>query len=149
MHNREQFKHELGHAHHWVERPCGTCAKAFKTQVRTIARGGGRFCSKKCNPSYAPKEPAASKNRRYNLKRYGLTPAEYAGMFAAQGGVCKVCSEPPRGEGRFGRLVVDHDHASGRVRGLLCSSCNRGIGWLRDSVPLLRKAVEYLEGVNG
>lgn len=63
-------------------------------------------------------------------------------MFASQGGVCAICRQP---EGREGRsLSVDHDHDSGVVRGLLCDSCNVGLGRFRDDPELVRSALEYL-----
>lgn len=63
-------------------------------------------------------------------------------MSAEQGGVCAICGGTnPSGH----RLAVDHDHETRRVRGLLCHACNAGIGKLRDSPDLLRKAIDYLE----
>jgi hypothetical protein len=59
-------------------------------------------------------------------------------MVAAQNDRCLICERP-------GKLVVDHCHATGRVRGLLCNLCNTAIGQLRDSPALLRKAAEYVE----
>jgi hypothetical protein len=63
-------------------------------------------------------------------------------MVASQGGRCAICGETPE------RLVVDHCHASGMVRGLLCQSCNFGIGHLRDSVERLQSAIQYLKRDN-
>lgn len=82
--------------------------------------------------------------RTANLRRkFSLTPVEYATMLTAQGGVCAICGNAD--ERRM--LSVDHDHATGAVRGLLCSNCNRAIGWLHDDPDLLRAAIEYLTGV--
>ena len=76
--------------------------------------------------------------RKNALKRqYGLTPAEYDGLLASQGGRCALCD-------RASTLVIDHDHESGRVRGLLCYGCNTGLGKFRDSVPMLMRAADYL-----
>lgn len=63
--------------------------------------------------------------RRFLLARYGLTEAEYEAMLTAQGGGCAMCGQPCQ-TGR--RLAVDHCHASGRVRGLLCVKCNQDLG---------------------
>ncbi len=61
-------------------------------------------------------------------------------MLSAQGGVCAICNQPPTKH----RLAVDHDHASGRVRGLLHNTCNAALGALRDSVAVLDSAKSYL-----
>lgn len=63
-------------------------------------------------------------------------------MLVDQNGACAICG----GVNKDGRkLFVDHDHATGQVRGLLCNLCNRGIGNMRDSIKLLRAAADYLE----
>jgi len=76
------------------------------------------------------------------LKRYGLTPPDYAAMLKQQSGRCAICEEPERANRR---LSVDHCHANGQVRGLLCRDCNVGIGALGDDPDVLRRAAEYLE----
>lgn len=76
------------------------------------------------------------------LKKYGITPAEYAEMLFLQDGTCKICKQPPKGDRR---LCVDHDHDTGKVRGLLCNTCNAGLGQFGDSVELLERAIEYLK----
>lgn len=73
--------------------------------------------------------------------KYGLSPEQYDAIFAAQGGRCAVCGRPPKKN----RLSVDHDHRTGRVRGLLCFRCNYGIGWFQDDLERLRKVSTYLE----
>lgn len=87
-------------------------------------------------------EKAAASSRRRDLRRYGLTPEQYDELAEAQGFVCALCFEAcPTGK----QLAVDHDHASGRVRGLLCRTCNAGLGSLKDSPELLRRAADYLD----
>jgi hypothetical protein len=77
--------------------------------------------------------------RSYNLqRRYGISEAEYDARFAEQGGLCALCRKQPA-------LVVDHDHETGAIRGLLCQQCNRGLGFLGDTIETLLKAVEYLQ----
>ncbi|GGP31473.1 hypothetical protein GCM10010501_72640 [Streptomyces libani subsp. rufus] len=83
--------------------------------------------------------------------RYGITAEDYEALLEAQGGACAICREPCT---TGNRLSVDHDHecCPGRrscgkcIRGLLCTRCNPGIGYFRDNVELLRRAVAYLEG---
>ena len=87
-------------------------------------------------------EAWASAKRGFDLKRrYGLTVDDYQAILVAQGGVCAICRGPfTRSNGS-----VDHDHETGRVRGILCVRCNTGIGYAQDSVDLLRAAVDYLQ----
>src|SRR5262245_57264024 len=92
------------------------------------------------NQSKDDYEPtAASDSRaRQRLGAYGLTPAEYAEMELRQDGRCAICD-------RGGlELVIDHDHADGHVRGLLCRRCNATLGWLRDEPELAERMAEYL-----
>lgn len=80
-------------------------------------------------------------------KKYGVSPDEYDDMITVQGGVCAVCQQPESARNRRGeirQLAVDHDHATGRVRGLLCALCNAGIGCFADDTDRLAAAVAYL-----
>lgn len=82
--------------------------------------------------------------------RHGITLAEYQKMFAAQNGLCAICQRQNlKSDGTAKWLVVDHDHVTDVVRGLLCDPCNRGIGFLRDDVENLERAVEYLRRSRG
>lgn len=87
--------------------------------------------------------------RDQHLRReYGITHATYEQLLRSQGGVCAICHQPER---RRQPLSVDHDHATGRVRGLLCDDCNIAIGKMGDDANRLRSAAVYLEhgGVAG
>ncbi len=76
--------------------------------------------------------------------KFGITPEQYDTMLAAQGGHCAICpATKPGGRAKF--FHVDHDHATKKVRGLLCHNCNTGLGMFRDNVNFLRVAVDYLE----
>jgi hypothetical protein len=87
-------------------------------------------------------------HRQWWLRLYRLTPETYARLLEQQGGACAICLHPERyidkrtGEPR--RLAVDHDHATGGVRGLLCGRCNRGIGQFGDDPDALARATDYL-----
>ena len=80
-----------------------------------------------------------------NAKRYGLSAAEFAKMVERQSGLCAICGNVPRGAHNFRSFHIDHNHATGAVRGLLCGSCNNGLGRFRDNPALLLKAAAYLE----
>jgi len=79
------------------------------------------------------------KDQRY-VSKYGLTFGDVERLVAFQGGRCAICGEKAR-------LVVDHCHTSGRVRGLLCRRCNVALGGFGDDVGLLRRAVQYLSAL--
>lgn len=83
---------------------------------------------------------AAAHDRRVSVV-YGLAAGDYQRLYDLQGGVCAGCR---RATGRARRLAVDHDHVTGRVRGLLCSPCNRLLGHVRDDVGTLMRIVQYL-----
>jgi hypothetical protein len=77
------------------------------------------------------------------IQTYGITAEEYWQIYEFQQGRCYICG---RGKGARKRLAVDHDHATGMVRGLLDQPCNRNIlGHLRDDPEALQRAIEYLK----
>lgn len=84
---------------------------------------------------------SAEKNWEYDLKRkFGITRERYEAILDEQGGVCAICKVAPTTK----RLAVDHDHQTGEVRGLLCLSCNMGLGYFKDSKNRLVNAIHYL-----
>src|SRR5437762_2483969 len=109
-----------------------------KTRIRALHRGYYE----------AHKDYWRGKTRGYartaQLKKYGLTYAAYDAILADQHGVCAICQRPerPRKEKPM-RLAVDHHHKTGKVRGLLCRSCNTAIAIL-DDADLLAKAAAYI-----
>lgn len=83
--------------------------------------------------------------RAARLRKFGITPEDYDGMLAAQGGGCAICGSTEPG-GRWGtHFHVDHCHESGRVRGLLCGNCNVLLGHAQDDPGRLTEAARYLE----
>ena len=91
--------------------------------------------------SYDPAKYIPARQWRYDLKsRYGITPLEYYRFFAQQNGVCGACGDPP-GEKR---LAVDHCHATGDIRGLLCAHCNVALGYLKHDPARTLMATQYL-----
>lgn len=82
--------------------------------------------------------------RKYNLKHlYGISIEQYDEMYQRQGGRCAVCGTHQSLLKR--RLYVDHDHKTGKVRGLLCYNCNSAIGKLGDSLEGLQRAIDYMK----
>lgn len=72
---------------------------------------------------------------------YGLKPGQYGDIYIAQGGKCAICRWS---KGLSKNLSVDHDHKTGKVRGLLCGPCNKFLGWVRDDPEAGRRIFEYL-----
>lgn len=107
-----------------------------------------RDCGKKKAKQH-PKTP--KQNRIAKLKKfYNLTLEEYDEMFKKQGGVCAICkgTQATKHTGVGGinmYLDIDHDHETGEVRGLLCGSCNRGLGQFKDNIENVLNAAIYLE----
>ena len=120
----------------------------------------GKFSDKecrRCSKTFSPKAPShlycsqdcadLARTDRYLNRAYDLSVEDYDRMFEEQGGLCCICEG--RGflmtENHKVLLVVDHNHTTGEVRGLLCHNCNRALGLLKDDVKVLKKAIEYLE----
>lgn len=78
---------------------------------------------------------------RWIKKTYGITGEQYEELYEVQGRTCAICK---RATGKSKRLAVDHDHRSGFVRGLLCSTCNNILGYIRDDVALASGIAAYL-----
>jgi hypothetical protein len=78
--------------------------------------------------------------QKSRLASYGLKPNEYDTMVLKQQNLCGICSNPSERK----NLAVDHDHETGEIRGLLCISCNAGLGFFKDNPNILEKALVYL-----
>jgi hypothetical protein len=93
-----------------------------------------------CHTHYA-------KQRKW--QSYGVDAQRYQDMLAAQNGCCAICMKqetaPDKANGKIKNLAVDHDHKTGAVRALLCSTCNRAIGLFNDDTALLDAAKAYLQ----
>ena len=113
--------------------------------LRSKRASTARFCSDLCRNRYHKGYQGHKVQKatdRYRFYTYGLEPYDYQALFEAQNGLCAVCEQPSTRP-----LCVDHDHIVNRVRGLLCSGCNAGIGLLGDSVQGLIRAINYLESL--
>lgn len=76
------------------------------------------------------------------LKKYGITHEDYEHMLQLQNEKCAICGKPLSENGK--RFSVDHDHISGKVRGLLCSRCNLALGYVKDNIDTLHNMIDYL-----
>ena len=103
-----------------------------------------KYCSLKCKQlemgaRWRVRSPHY--NRLYN---YGITQEQYEAMWAAQGGICAICGTSEwMGNGK--RPHTDHDHVTGKFRGILCGNCNNGLGMFSEDPARLLAAVKYLE----
>src|SRR6266516_4510974 len=96
---------------------------------------------KKKAKEYRRKNPL--QDRKARMKHdYGITWEQFVKMYMNQGFCCKLCGKP---FGGYGDAFIDHDHATGKIRGLLHERCNIAIGFLRDDPEVARKAAKYLE----
>lgn len=91
---------------------------------------------------YRELNPELRRNTALKTK-FGITLAEYEEMFDKQNGVCAICLQQEVLKNK--RLAVDHNHVTGKIRGLLCGKCNKGLGLFSDDFQLIMKAVNYLK----
>lgn len=105
---------------------CGGCSTAMKDVEFNGGFMGAPYC-KKCTALYS---------------KYGITAKDYHHMRLKQRNVCAICKKAPK----IGKkLVVDHCHTNGKVRGLLCAKCNSGIGFMEDNETSMWSAIIYLK----
>lgn len=129
---------------------CSICniEKELKDFVKRNNRKSGRqpYC-KKCHNERRKSEYCSNRMKDYDLKKnYGISLSDYDEMFVNQNGSCAICLTHISNINHKHKkhLCVDHCHDSGDVRGLLCDSCNRGLGLFKDSKEILERAIKYL-----
>lgn len=128
------------------------CARAFweRNKERINAKRRERYATdleyaekrREWKKEWNKKHP--DKKRKTHLAEYGMTPDDYNKMFEAQEGRCAICGVSQVELKR--RLAIDHDHISGKIRGLLCERCNLMLGKANDDINILTSAIQYLAG---
>lgn len=143
----------------WQHLPCARCQEGERVHGQSYCKGclseTRRARRKRTDPAVlkdrrrrdydrerAKKTPDQLRDDRYRWK-FGITLDDYHKMLEKQDGRCGICKSTEAG-GRWGTFAVDHCHTTGKVRGLLCSNCNNGIGKLGDTVEALESALDYL-----
>ncbi len=117
---------------------CKECGKEYTPHEKS--KTYQKYCSKQCNrKAFASTKHGNRSLKNVKLKaRYNITLLKYEELLKEQNHKCKIC-------GKELKLFVDHNHDSGKIRGLLCNNCNAGIGWFNEDVNILKLAVIYLE----
>lgn len=122
---------------------CKDCIEYSKQSGNPVPKRPAPHPGPRCSTDWrieVKRREAAAHEKRVQ-KTYGLPPGAYEALYLAQGGVCAICR---RATGKTKRLAVDHDHATGAVRGLLCGPDNRMIGFARDNPEFFDRAAAYL-----
>jgi predicted nucleic acid-binding Zn ribbon protein len=125
----------------WMENkpPCGQCGG----EIPESRPAGSLYCSPECKKKTHDAIWRAKSPMYMRTRAYGITAEWYAETLITQGNACAICRDTePGGKGGW---HVDHDHATGKVRGLLCHGCNIALGYLKDDITRLRAAIAYLE----
>lgn len=139
--------------HQLTHKTCAFCQNLFVTN-----RAKQKFCNSLCSRRKYEQKPERKhgfkrkeSTLKSKLKAFGLTPEDYEYELQNQNHVCAICgkAETDLNMGTLRRLAVDHDHKTGRYRGLLCGKCNKGIGLLQDDIAILKQAIQYLENFGG
>lgn len=125
------------------------CRCAICKEAKAIARR--KFYNSPKGKTLRKKEIASESNVRYKKSskyksiskfsriksKYGVTREQYTALLNEQDGHCACCISTKN-------LSVDHDHETGRVRGILCKDCNTSLGFIKESIPTLQNLIEYL-----
>ena len=112
--------------------------------VEMKGRSDKKYCSPKCKSTNKTLTTTSLMRKKWTVKReYGITLDDYNLMMVHQSDRCAICLTDDKGKNDF--WCIDHDHQTGKVRGLLCDTCNRGIGLLGDDADNLLSASKYLE----
>jgi hypothetical protein len=118
---------------------CKICLNALKKTWRASEHG------RKVQWLYSKTEVALKNQRKHALRtKYGMSIEDYDKMLSAQNGVCGICRQPSKRKN--GLFDVDHDHKTGKVRGLLCHGCNTLLALAGDSAELLKRTAAFLRG---
>ena len=125
------------------------CRECHKEKIRIknqIRQRKYKETRKRYNDTHKEQMSKQKAEKRLST-RYGITIEDYRVMQENQNGKCSICNKEQTRLNRNNkpiRLAVDHDHKTGRIRGLLCYKCNSGIGYFNDNIELLSKPINYL-----
>lgn len=119
---------------------CAHCDQEHEQSTRQIKSGAkSRQCSQYKPHNYT----GVAKDDALIRRKYGITLEQYNKLLISQDNGCAICGRAEEPDGR--RLAIDHDHATGNVRGILCNNCNNGLGSFSDNIEQIIKAIDYLK----
>ena len=130
-----------------------TCSKCKQTKaltefsVRSAAKDGRRWQCKSCDQKYRLANQDEIREYHYQ-NRYGISLEQYEEKLKEQDYSCAICGSKHTSNDRMKRLVVDHNHNTGEVRGLLCHACNVAIGAAKEQEDILMACISYLRSYN-
>lgn len=127
---------------------CNDCREVKSQSEFYAGQGHCKVCNKIRNKRWRDANPGAHRLayvKGHVRRKYGLSWEDYTRLFDRQKGECALC-QSGHDLLEVGGLCVDHDHDTGKVRGLLCKGCNSALGALGDSVRAIRHVLAYLEG---
>ena len=124
---------------------CGHCATTLPSTRFHVCRRNKDGLSSHCNACRLKRYPYQPKAHKivHIRHRYGLEWEQYLDMYESQDKKCAICKSSL--ELLDGSTCVDHCHTTGKIRGLLCNLCNRGLGQFKERLDLLKEAVKYVE----
>ncbi len=140
---------EKTYAENWASKTHITCNKCGVEKLISEYYKGHKRCKDCYSKDYKDKRPSYDEKKDYMLKYtygedFGLE--QYKNVLQEQNEVCAICLNPnTNGRKDSNNLYVDHDHNTGKDRGLLCSNCNRMLGLVGDNISTLTNAVKYLQ----
>lgn len=127
------------------QRECTSCKNTYPL-IKFYKNKLGKFkTTSKCKECYNIYDYKIDKNSKLK-KAYGISLQDYNELLTKQNGKCSICEVDNNGYYRkkLRAFAVDHCHTTSKIRGLLCSDCNTGIGLLKDNIDLLNNAIKYL-----
>lgn len=124
----------------------GRCKECRRQYMREYIEVNYDHCRQRDRITKNKRRKITGFNERLKAN-YGIDERQYNQILDSQGGVCGICGSPPIRNKKNGRsmLGVDHDHKTGKVRGIICQFCNIGLGGFRDNTATMLRAIGYLQ----
>jgi C4-type Zn-finger protein len=122
----------------------GHCKECMKNRIAMDSMNGKHY--RKYGRAYYNENKSKELSRAL-VKNYGITREDKRAMLESQNYKCPICGQTLELDGR--KTHLDHDHKTGKIRGVLCDKCNKGLGNFNDDIERMKSAIAYLEAHNG